>query len=169
MPLPLRGGIGILGGVDHGLGRRLVEIEAHDGPRPLGEVELLGVRREHLLVGIAAPSLGEIESEDAIGLGRVDLYGPDEIGDGGDEEALVEASEAAIVKGERIVGIDLDRFAEVLDGQGIVFLEMIGAAAIVVGESGAGIQANGLVVVLDRPIVVAHVLKGAAAVVVGQG
>jgi hypothetical protein len=118
LPFPLGGGIGILGGVDHGLRSDLIEIQAHHGSGPLGEVELLGIRREHLLVRVAATGLGEVEREDPIGLGRVELDRPDEIGDSGDVEALVEASEAAIVEGEWIVGIELDRFAEVFDCQG---------------------------------------------------
>src|SRR5262245_23902788 len=105
--------VGILGGIDDGLGRGLAEQEVDHGARPLIEIELGGAGREHLLVRVACPSLRQVESDDAIGLGGIELHCPDEVRHGRDVQALVEACEAAIVEGEGVVGIDLDRLAVV--------------------------------------------------------
>src|SRR5499427_10919862 len=93
-PLALHARIGILGGIDDALGRGLTEEEIHDGPGPLREVELRRRGLEHLLVGVAAPRLREVKRDDPIRLGGIELNGADEIWNGGDVEALIEASEA---------------------------------------------------------------------------
>src|SRR5499427_5081760 len=93
-PLALHARIGILGGIDDALGRGLAEEEIYDGSGPLREVELRRRGLEHLLVGVAAPRLREVKRDDPIRLGGIELNGADEIWNGGDVEALIEASEA---------------------------------------------------------------------------
>jgi len=125
----------------------------------LREIELGGIRREHLSVRVAPASLGKVESQDTIGLGGVQLHRSDEVGHGSDIKALVEAGQAAIVESEGIVRIDVDRFAIVLDRLRVVLLQLVRTTAIVVAEGGAPIQADGLVIVLNGPGVVATCWK----------
>src|SRR5215831_345776 len=133
-PLALHARIGILGGIDDALGGGLAEEEIYDRPGPLREVELGRRGLEHLLVGVAAPRLREVERDDPIRLGGIELNGADEIWNGGDVEALIEASEAAVVEGQRVVRIEIDRLAVVLDGPIVAPHVLKGARAVVEGQ-----------------------------------
>jgi hypothetical protein len=124
--------VGIVRRRQHGLGRHLPEIKAHDRRRPLGHIELRGRLREP--ARHAAALAREVEPERLVGILGIELARPIEIRQRLGQRVSDKIEATADEVRQRIVRIEPDRLVEIREGAVVLALEEVRGATVAVGQ-----------------------------------